>query len=240
MTDNREPYWNLTWPPATPEAGESLGKMQERAVLLAGLQLDELARLKAVAMGWVDRLEGWLDGKIDAATHPAFTKSRGFINDLDRVARIVRQIMVLEREVAGLRPSRRRPADDSGGIKPDRRPGPRKPRRRGRDPNKDDTVDFHDFRPVGETVGWIRESLGVDAPANDPFNAPRRATAKKQPPADTPPEPEAPEQAAAESAPAVTQKRARSRAYDLDFRDQAGKDLTVAPTDADPTARGPP
>jgi hypothetical protein len=214
--------------------------MQERAVEMAGLQLDELARLKAVAMGWVDRLEGWLDGKIDAATHPAFTKSRGFINDLDRVARIVRQIMVLEREVAGLRPSRRRPPGGSGGIKRDPRPRPRKPRRRGRDPLRDDTEDFHDFRPVGETVGWIRESLGVEAPANDPFNAPRRSAARKQPPADPAPEPEAPEQAAAEPAPAVTQKRARGRAYDLDFRDQPGEDLDIAPTDADPTARGPP
>jgi hypothetical protein len=218
MRNNRDPYWNLSWPPATPEAGESLGKMQERAVVLAGLQLDELA-LKAVAMGWVDRLEGWLDGKIDAATHPVFKKSRGLINDLDRVARIVRQIMVLEREVAGLRPSRRRPPDGGGrGIKRDPRPGPRKPRRRGRDPLKDDTVDFHDFRPVGETVGWIRESLGVEAPANDPFNAPRRATAKKQPPADPPPEPEAPEQAAAEPAPAVTAKCAPGPSLRSRFR----------------------
>jgi hypothetical protein len=215
--------------------------MQERAVVLAGLQLDELARLKAVAMGWVDRLEGWLDGKIDAATHPAFTKSRGFINDLDRVARIVRQIMVLEREVAGLRPSRRRPPDGGSSFtKRDPRLGRRKPRRRGRDPLKDDTEDFHDFRPVGETVGWIRESLGVDAPANDPFNAPRRSAAKKQPPAYPPPEPHAPEPAAAEPAPAVRQKRVRGRAYDLDFRDQAGDDLNIAPADTDPMARGPP
>jgi hypothetical protein len=40
--------------------------------------------------------------------------------------------------------------------------------------------------------------------------------------------------------PAATRQHVRGRAYDLDYRDQPGEDLTAAPISTDPTARGPP
>jgi hypothetical protein len=68
MIRNRTPEWSLA--------------QQAQMDLLGGgdlylRQWRELARMQAVGMGWVDRLQQWLAGKIDPATDPVLRKSRG-------------------------------------------------------------------------------------------------------------------------------------------------------------------
>ena len=211
------------------------------AIDLVAWQLVELARMRAVGMGWVKLLGQVLDGRIDPGFHPAFFKSRGFVPDFVKVARAVRQIMVLEQELAGLRPARRRNPDEDderGSSSGSRRP--KRPRWRPRGLLPDDTKDVYDGRPVGEAVGWIRQILGIKAPADDPFRE-----APPEPEHEPPAEPDVPdacafEPEAAAEAPVATERRARGRAYDLDYRDLPGEDLHVTPVGGDATARGPP
>jgi hypothetical protein len=208
---------------------------------VAGRQLDELARMRAAGMEWVGRLEDVLAGRIDLDADPVIARSRGFVADFVKVARAVRQIMVLEQELAGLRPARRRSPDED-----DERGSSRgacrskRPRWRPLKLLPEDTTDIYDGRPVGEAVGWIRHILGIEAPADDPFREP-----SPKPEGEPPAEPGIPEacavapEAAAE-APAATERRALGRAYDLDYRDVTGEELQVTPVGGDATARGPP
>ena len=221
--------------------GDTVAGLQLLAVLTAGRQLDELARMRAAGMEWVGRLEDVLAGRVDPDVDPVIARSRGFVSDFVKVARAVRQIKVLEQELAGLRPARRRnpEEDDERGSSS----GSRRPERLRWRPLKllpEDTNDVYDHRPVGEAVGWIRQILGIKAPADDPFRAP------SQEPEDEPPaEPDVPEACAVASeaaveAPTATGRRALGRAYDLDYRDLPGEELGLAPVSGDAMARGPP
>jgi|SRR5579859_1876393 len=242
MDRNPHAHWSLaqTAPPGSPLAG-ILVTLQEDTLALTQRQLRELGRMRGVAMKWVDRLEMVLDGRLDPDADPVMRRSRGFISDLVQVYRAIRQIMVLEQELRGLRPSLRKPPredddDDGGEDEPFGPPGRRKlkglaplrPLRTVLPP--DDQPDIYDRRPVDQAVGWIRETLNIDVPTDDPFAPPAEASA---------PEPEA-----AAEMPAVTEKRVRGRAYDLDFRDQPGEDLDIGSADGDAKAglpvRGPP
>jgi hypothetical protein len=162
--------------------------------------------------------------------------------------------MILQNELLGIRPSLRwSPLErNPGQVGPSRsRSSGAGRKRRSRKPLNDDTGDALDNRPAGHAVGWIRESLGMDAPPCDPFDAPRpkrkrqpepAAQAPEPPPPECEPAPAEPEAAAPMLAAEVT--RARGRAYDLDFRDQPGEDLEIAPANAGVRAglpvRGPP
>ena len=240
MSSSAQPQWNLAWEPAGVETGDAWATLKLLGVLTAGRQLNELARMRAAGMEWVGRLEDVLAGRIDPDLDPAFAKSRGFVFDFVKVARAVRQIMVLEQELTGLRPVRRRtPKDD--GDEPDWSPGSRGRRRSSWRPLRpDDGKDCYDFRPVDEAVEWIRKTLFIEAPANDPFRE-----ASQEPESEPPAEADAPEACASEpeaaaQAPAVTERRAQGRAYDLDLRDLPGEALCVARVGGDATARGPP
>ena len=116
-------------------------------------------------------------GRLSPVEEAVFARrSRGIIVDFVSVARAVRQIIVLEQELAGLRPTRRGvpgPKDalpDLPGLPelsalPALKTLPQIfPARVG-----DDLHEYYDTQPVGEAVGWIRETLRIDAPANDPF-----------------------------------------------------------------------
>ncbi len=160
--------------------GDALAGMQAAILRMKATQLAELARMRAVGMACVEQLDRRAHGGLGAAEEAAFAKgSRGIITDFVSVARAVRQIMVLEQELAGLRPARRNRRDDSGWAETSDRSG--------RDSGGaaltlgDDTGDYYDTRPVGVAVGWIRETLRIDAPAADPFMIrPRNADAAER------------------------------------------------------------
>jgi hypothetical protein len=242
MTRASHPDWSPSRQDPLDLAGvEYLARLRLVAV---ERQLTELGRMRAVAMGWTGRLEKVLKGKVDSTKDPAFRRSRGFINDLALVFRVMRQIWLLEQELLGLRPSMRRAVP----TEPSPADAPRNARgtgRRRRFPQGDDTADVYDQRPVGQTVGWIRQSLGMEAPPGDPFNARPPAPEPEAEPGPPPePEPAPSEPEAAAPSPAAAKKRARGRAYDLDFRDEPGNPLDEAADDAALRAglpvRGPP
>jgi len=165
--------WTPTNRPDSEAANDAVARMQAIVLEMTVRQLEELARMRAIGMTAVRQLERSMLGRLSPAEEAVFARrSRGIINDFVKVARAVRQIIVLERELAGLRPSRR------GGIKAMKKPAeaPGLPRMktlprvfpRSAD---DDLQEYYDHRPVGEAVGWIRGTLGIEAPEGDPFGS---------------------------------------------------------------------
>jgi hypothetical protein len=96
----------------------------------------------------------------------------------------------------------------------------------GRRKMRDDTNDWYDFRPMGEAVAWIRETLSIDPPMRDPF----------------PPPPDKAEAAPIQPAPV----KHRAPAHAVFGADNAGDMLPAAIVEANATPwrdlppRGPP
>jgi hypothetical protein len=132
-------------------------------------QLDELARMRGIGMNYARQLERAAFGRLRAEEEAIFArKSRGIVNEFLGVARAVRQIVVLEQELAGLRPARRGPRVAravASAAKRSRTGGG------GLGPLRDDLGEIYDTRPVGEAVRWVRRTLGIAAPVGDPFAA---------------------------------------------------------------------
>jgi hypothetical protein len=136
-------------------------------------RLDELQRLLEVGAAQAEKLDA-------ASKEPAlalltaeqtFALRMRHVDRFDRIARAVRQIIVLEFELLGL-------------FKAPDRDGPFKPRlikpeldgilTRPERLEKESLVDRPDYRvgPIEDVVAGIRKTLGVEPPPNDPF-APR-------------------------------------------------------------------
>jgi hypothetical protein len=145
-------------------------------------QLEELARMRAMGMEHARQLDRRAHGRLSPVEEAVFAKrSRGIVNDFVSVARAVRQIMVLEQELAGLRPARRSgkaPEDRAESPDLSRLPRPARPPKGFVMPLRDDLREHYDHRPVGGTVSWIRGTLGIEPPADDPF----RAHLEREPP----------------------------------------------------------
>ena len=79
--------------------------------------------------------------------------------------------MILEREIAGLRPSKRKMTwppkhEDFPGVSEEAF------REHFRGRRRYDYKEYYDYRPVGEAIEWIRGTLAIDPPQNDPFPPP--------------------------------------------------------------------
>ncbi len=178
--------FNLLPPPRYPimdgAEGEAFAEMQ--ATLVAGTtqQLRELARMRAVGMRMVRQIDRDLRGKSSEAETARFARgSKGLCWDFIGVARAVRQIIVLEHELAGLRPAER--------ISPEPVWKPEPEARRPSDlpypyRERDDVPDYYDSQPLGTAVDWIRDTLDIEPPDADPFEAAgrRRRSASSAPP----------------------------------------------------------
>jgi len=222
MRFETETYWNPAGIAEMDRDG-GLHGLRELAMAITARQLQDLMAMRAVGMASVRQLERRMHGRLGPEEEKVFARrSGGIINDFVKVARAVRQIIVLEQELMGLRPSRRGKAVAIAKL-----PAlPSLPRSKGL-PSifptvlRDDTGDYYDTRPVGEAVGWIRETLGIEAPATDPFGAPKpRAPARAETPVAEP--------QAAEETPVSTKRCVVAHAYDIDLRDEPDAELELA------------
>lgn len=166
--------------PQTQDA-DPLGIVRTAIARLTVLQLAELARMREMGMRYAEGLERWATGgSLPLAEELAYRRrSRGVIRDFVSVARAIRQIIVLEMELTGQREPdrsrpRRRPEPDFD-IAPVGRIRPLNPLA----PLRDNLGDAHDHEPVGIAVDWIRETLAIDTPENDPFLTPASRARKE-------------------------------------------------------------
>jgi hypothetical protein len=201
MIAMRDPAFRFIAPPRDPnESPEDrlLAGIREAAQRVKDRQLYELRRMRKVGMVFVHQLERSAKGKLDPDVESVFAhRSKGIIRDYATVARAVRQILLLEQELRGIRKPRR-----------DRKAKPEKAaviaQTQGKQDGKlrplgDNLTEYYDFRPVGEAIGFIRETLAIAPPENDPFPKPERKPAEA-----APPDPESDTQAIAK--PAVSLK----------------------------------
>ncbi len=146
-------------------------------------QLVELARMRAVGMRHVELIGKRVRGRLTPEQEKLFGR-RGAVKDLEVVTRAVCQIITLELEIAGLRPSKRKITwpprrEDFPGVSEE---AFREHSRR----HRYDTKEYYDYRPVGEAIDWIRTTLDIEPPPNDPFPlAPANDTADKAETAET-------------------------------------------------------
>jgi len=181
-------------PPRDPnESAEDriLAGIREAAQRVRHRQLYELRRMRKVGMVFVDQLRLSAKGKLDPELETVFAyRSKGIIRDYAMIARAVRQILVLEQELEGIRKPRR-----DRKAKPEqaaviaqaaqgKQPG-------GLRPLGDNLTEYYDFRPMGDAVGFIRETLAIEPPENDPFPKPEPKQAEPEAAEVTaPPDPE--------------------------------------------------
>jgi len=167
--------------------GARAGTIDVSAMVLR--QLEELGRLRAIGMENIRALDRAADGLPPDEAIRRLSGRHGMICEFDRAARAVRQVIVLELELVGLRSGPDRDAadrDDDDAPDADREfPEPRGDRYGDRErPERDDSHDPSDYRrgPLDVVVAEIRKTLGAEAPDDDPFAPPpgRRTGAKSQ------------------------------------------------------------
>jgi hypothetical protein len=159
-----------------------LAGIREAAQRVKDRQLHELRWMRRVGMVFVHQLKLSAKGRLDPEVETVFAhRSKGIIRDYATIARAVRQILLLEQELLGIRKPRRdrktkpekaaviAPAADSEQLGKLR-------------PLGDNLTEYYDFRPVGEAIGFIRETLAIAPPEDDPFPPPERKQAETAPP----------------------------------------------------------
>ena len=144
-------------------------------------RFEDLARMREVAMNFVERCERRGSGLLMEREEQAFGSSNVCL-DLARVTRIVRQTMVLEMEMTGERPipagraaaapapAREAPAPAAEPAPPESRPEVREQRDFHdsddlHDPDDYDDYDDYDHGPYEAVVAGIRATLGMEEPA---------------------------------------------------------------------------
>ena len=175
-----------------------LAEIREAAQWTRDRQLRELGRMRKVGMVFVHQLKLSARGRLDPEIETVFAhRSKGIIRDFATITRAVRQILLLEQELRGIRKPRRdrKAKPEQAAViaqaEQDKQSGKLRPL-------GDNLTEYYDFRPVGEAIGFIRETLAIEPPENDPFPKPERKTA----------EPETAKVEAAEAAPPDPQSEA--------------------------------
>jgi len=141
-------------------------------------QVAELMRLEELGfrcMGALEERVRQLD--MDKEIAVFIRPKTGIIPEFVRLQRAIRQAIILQRELQGLRPPRviRPPRPRPTGLAADAADDPREGPdiETDRDPvDPRDDWDKLDYRPVDEAARWIRQALGAAPPARDPFAPP--------------------------------------------------------------------
>jgi hypothetical protein len=148
------------------------------------LQLQELARLRAVGMARAEEIGVFMNGGQPQVVADALLGRNGIIQAFARVARAVRQIITLEREIAGLckgpdrdaeRPKREQAAAAGTAAQGD-----------AANPLVWSERSDYDNRPLDQVVASVRKVLGADAPEDDPFAPPVARKARAEAAAEEP------------------------------------------------------
>jgi hypothetical protein len=182
-------------------------------------QIFELRRMKEAGMLLVDQIALSAKCRLPPEEEAVFARrSKGIVQDYATIVRAVRQLLILEQELTGLRQPRRDPKPKPETAETAKTPA--RAQRGGSGGMNDNLTEYYDFRPVGEAVGFIRETLGIAAPPDDPFPAAKSkpaepAAAESPPPASesqaAAPKPASPKPARAIRAPADNSDRDRGR-----------------------------
>lgn len=155
--------------------------------------LDKAERLKAVAQGLAPEHEVRL-----------IVGRNGVAAELDRIARAVRQLVVLEFELLGLFPAPDRDAPPKENARLERKPEQRRVPDGVLDlQNRKDRSDY-DRGPLDQVVAKVRKALDADTPADDPFEPPPE---RKPPSPRAAPQPTTPSPAPVPRKPAMSTKR---------------------------------
>jgi hypothetical protein len=152
---------------------------------LRARQFAELARLRDLGMQTVETVSRWSTGDLTDGEVKALAGMGGYVMEYCRAAKAVRQIIILELELAGVRegPDRdaiREPRENDAQDDVETERGEKEHRERGDLHERGD----YDNGPLHLVVAGIRKALRTDAPPDDPFK-PKRPRQK--------PESEAPE-----------------------------------------------
>ncbi len=206
------------------------------------LQLQELARLRAVGMARAEEIGIFMNGGQPQVVADALLGRNGIIQAFARVARAVRQIIVLEREIAGLckgpdrdaeRAKREQAAAAATAAQGD-----------GPQPLVWSERSDYDNRPLDQVVASVRKVLGAAAPENDPFAPPvmrkARAEAAAEEPVSDMPEADAPD--VSETASAKTENAGVVTSAEVSMPEMVEIGLSRLSIDKDDDARsrGPP
>ncbi len=138
------------------------------------LQLQELARLRAVGMARAEEIGVFMNGGEPQVIADALLGRNGIIQAFARVSRAVRQIITLEREIAGLCQG-----PDRNAERAKRGPAEAATQGHGFKPLNWSERSDYDNRPLDQVVASVRKVLGAKAPEVDPFAPPveRKAAA---------------------------------------------------------------
>ncbi len=140
-------------------------------------RLEELGRLRAIGVKGAERIGLCFEGALSAEEARIVAGKDGLPMEFWRTTRAVRQVIVLEMELLGLRAAPDRDGDpdaprdfDEIGLEPGNFG------REPRDPGIVRNDGGYMYGPMEEVVARIRKDLRAEAPPNDPF-APRPAKA---------------------------------------------------------------
>ncbi|HEX4505303.1 MAG TPA: hypothetical protein VH722_06190 [Alphaproteobacteria bacterium] len=195
---------------------------------LTRARLKELDRLRDVAFLHIEKLADACEKLPTERVLDALLANSGAqVMDFERLARSVRQIMVLEFELRGLFKAPDRDAPRKFRLVKSDRPGFEPPDLENfrLDLEGLEVGDFLDIRsdyrtgPLDQVVAGIRKTIGVEPPENDPFAPPpgRVVAPAKLPPATVilPQKPAAPE-------PSLTQREAAMKAMTIAIHAKGG------------------
>ena len=198
--------------------------------LLTRSRLKELGRLRDLGFLQVERLTGEAKAIPQGEVFKALMGPKGGIGDFDKLARAIRQVMVLEFELRGLFNAPDRDAPRKLRLVKSDRPGFEPPKLENLLGDLD-PLDLFNIRtdysrgPMDQVVAGIRQTLGAEAPEDDPFAPPpERAVAPEPQP--KPPRPKEPAMRAraepAKAEPAPAQKTAAMKAAQFVIRATGG------------------
>jgi len=200
-----------------PNIAAIVERPEDRALVavLAKRRIKELDRLRDLGFKQIERLNEAADSMPRAEVFDRMLGSKGQVLEFERLARAIRQTMVLEFEIRGLFQAPNRDARRLRLVKSDRE---------GFElPDREDLFadlreferELDDFRPdyragpLDEVVAGIRKVLGAEPPQDDPFAPPPKPkNVEFAPPAKLPPATvKLPEKPAVAENPIPAQKR---------------------------------
>jgi hypothetical protein len=134
---------------------------------LRAQQFAELARLRALGMQNVETLSRWSTGDLTDQEAKALAGMGGFVMEYCRVAKAIRQVIVLELELSG-----QREAPDREAIRePGEQDASDAQEQYGERRERDGIYERSDYDngPLDLVIAKVRKALRADAPENDPF-----------------------------------------------------------------------
>jgi hypothetical protein len=134
---------------------------------LRAQQFAELARLRALGMQNVETLSRWSTGDLTDQEAKALAGMGGFVMEYCRVAKAIRQVIVLELELSGQREAPDREAIREPGEQDASDPQEQYGERRERSDSYERSD--YDNGPLDLVIAKVRKALHADPPENDPF-----------------------------------------------------------------------